>query len=255
MRFRHLFLALALAFSACSTSPTATSTPDVVVSLVPDFANSSATAIDAAGIGAAQFPDSLKLTTEQKAAIEALHAAFTTANAADIAALQALEAQARAAMQSGRGAGDIRAILAQGAPILVRMNAAFAALQAAILQVYTPAERAWISAHQPRPCGPNGPPHLTDAQVQQMHALQEAFTHAVRDDVALIRATADSAHRAAEAGATHDAVNAILHQADAAQARVHAAELKLQQDLEAVLTAEQRAAHCGVPPSAPIPHP
>src|SRR5204862_454715 len=136
--------------------------------------NSAATSLDAAGVGGAQFPDGLNLTTEQKAAIEALHAAFRTATQADMDALRAIEAQARAAKQAGKSNDDVHAILATGAPILARLNTAFAALQTAISAIYTAEQRAWIEAHRPRPCGPDGPPRLTDAQKQQIHALQEA---------------------------------------------------------------------------------
>jgi len=243
MRFRLLALAPALFLAACSAESTSSTVADGLV-IVPDYSISSASSIDAGGIGGSQFPNDLGLTTEQKAAIEALHAAFETAHAADIAALHAIEADARAAKQAGKSMDEIRAILARGAPILARMESAFAALQAAIFAIYTPAQQAWITAHQPKPCGPGGPPALTDAQKTQINALQDAFKAATATDMAFIRQIADSAHRAAESGASRDAVNAILLRADAARGRVHAAEMVLQTALDAVLTAEQRAARC-----------
>ena len=254
MRFPRL-LALSVLLAACTgqspTSSSTTTTDDTPISLVPEFATSSASSVDPGGVGGAQFPDDLKLTIDQQTAIQALHKAFETANAADIAALKAIEQRARAARDAHKTPDEVRAIIAEGATIVARMSAAFAQLQAAIWQVYTPAQRAWIEAHRPKPCGPAGPPPLTDAQRQQIHALQEAFTNAVRADMTLIKQVNDSAHHAADAGATKQQVEQILHQADAARARVHAAELKLQQDLDAVLTPEQRAARCQ--PTTPQP--
>ena len=245
MRCRYLLLPLALVLAACPSSDMAMSAGTIDgVSVVPEYANSSASVFDAAGVGGAKFPDGLNLTTEQKAAIGALHDAFRTATAADVALLRAIEAEARAAKQAGKSNDEIHAILGRAAPIRARMDAAFAALQIAVNALYTAEQRAWIAAHQPRPCGPDGPPRLTDAQMQQTRALQAAFMNAVKDDIAAIRQIAESARAAATGGATRDAVNAILRQADAARARVRAAEVTLHTSLDAVLTPEQRAARC-----------
>jgi len=247
MRLRRatLFASLALVASAChkkdSTEP---SSYDTSISLVPDYALSMATSVDAGGIGGAQLPDALALTTEQKAAIAALHDAFKAATAADVAALQALESQARAAKQAGKTPEEIRAILQQGVPILARLAAAFATLQAAIWQVYTPEQRAWIEAHRPKPCGAAGPPKLSDAQIQQIRSLQQAFLDAERGDVAEIERVVQQARQAAQAGAPKTEVERILHEADAARARLHDAELRLQAAIDAVLTPEQRASRC-----------
>ncbi len=214
------------------------------ISLVPDFAESMAWSVDGGGIGASSLPDDLQLTTEQKAAIAALHEAFKAATAADVAALRALEAQARAAREAGKSRDEIHAILMQGAPIVARLMAAFAKLQADIWQVYTPAQRAWIEAHRLTPCGPAGPPPLTDQQIQQIRELQHAFMEAVKDDIALIIQVAAAARAAHAAGATREQMEAILHQADAARARVREAELRLKAAIDAVLTPEQRASRC-----------
>jgi Spy/CpxP family protein refolding chaperone len=245
---------MGLLLAACGTNTAAPS--DLTLgTLVPDFAESMAAEMDAGGIGGANLPTELALTTEQKAAIAALHEAFKTATAADVAALRALETEARAAEKAGKSRDDIRAILARGAPILARLQHAFELLQAAIWQVYTPEQRAWIESHRPKPCGAEGPPKLTDAQMQQIRALQEAFMAAVKDDIATIRRVADAARAAEQAGASHDQVLQILHGADAARARVHDAELRLQHDLEAVLTPEQRAQRCLAPHPPEPPHP
>jgi len=144
----------------------------------------------------------------------------------------------------GKSREEIHEILAQGRPILERLHQAFALLQAAIWLVYTPEQRAWIEAHRPRLCGPAGPPPLTDEQKQQIGALQEAFMAAVRDDIQYIRQVVQEAHQAAQSGATREEIEQILHQADEARARLRAAERKLEEDIAAVLTPEQRAARC-----------
>ena len=198
MRIRYLLLAPALILGACSsnTSPTDSAAAGDLTSIVPDFANSAAAMIDPAGIGGAQFPDSLALTVEQKATIDSLHAAFEAATAADVAALQSIQSQARAAHQAGKSNADVGVILAQAVPILTRLYGELTTLQNNIAAVYTSAQKAWIMAHQFRACGPGGPPTLTDDQMQQIKALQDAFTSAVKNDVAFIRQIADSAHEA-----------------------------------------------------------
>src|SRR5262245_65849119 len=97
MRFRHALLVAAFAFvaSACHKSDTTEATSyDTSISLVPDYALSLATAVDAGGIGGVQLPDSLALTTEQKAAIAALHDAFKAATAAEGGARKGHDSQA-----------------------------------------------------------------------------------------------------------------------------------------------------------------
>src|SRR5215831_13504561 len=98
MRARFVVLLGAISvLGACDRSTTPVSpdtTADDVVDLVPDYAVSPAASIDAAGIDGSLLPDSLKLTAEQQAAIAALHDAFMTATAADVAALRAIEQEA-----------------------------------------------------------------------------------------------------------------------------------------------------------------
>jgi Spy/CpxP family protein refolding chaperone len=250
MRIRRLSLLVSLALGAAACHKKDTTEPtysDTSISLVPDYALSMATPMDAGGIGGAQLPDDLALTTEQRAAIAALHDAFKAATATDVAALQALESQARAAKQAGKSPEELRAILQQGAPILARLAVAFATLQAAIWQVYTPEQRAWIEAHRPRPCGPSGPPKLTDDQIRQIRSLQQAFMDAEKGDVAEIERIVQQARQAAQGGAARTEVERILRQADAARARLHDAELRLQAAIDAVLTPEQRANRCAGP--------
>jgi hypothetical protein len=214
--------------------------------LVPDYAVSPAAVIDGAGIGASMLPEEIRLTADQKAQIAALHEAFMQANAADIAALRALEQQFRAARRAGASRSDLLAILQQARPIQERLASAFSALQDAIWAVYTPEQRAWIEAHRPRLCGPDGPPRLTEAQVQQIRALREAFHTAVAADLAFIKQVHEQARAARLAGKSQAEILAILETAHPALERVRAAERKLHADILAVLTAEQRAGWCVV---------
>jgi Spy/CpxP family protein refolding chaperone len=106
---------------------------------------------DARGPGA-PFPDSLKLTDAQKAAIKALRDAFATSNAADLAALQAIRDKAHDAMKAHKTREEIRAILDTARPILERLKPKLDALHNAIDAVLTANQKAWIAAH--RPMGP-----------------------------------------------------------------------------------------------------
>lgn len=241
MRARLVVLLGVLSLVACDRSaPVSPMTADSeVVDLIPDYAVSPAASVDAAGIGGSLFPDALKLTAEQKASIAALHDAFMKANAADVAALQAIEREAHAAIAAGKSRDDVRAILAKAQPIRERLDVAFKTLQADIWAVYTPEQRAWIESHRPRACGP-GAVKLTDSQVKQIRALQEQFMVAVKSDLALIRAIAEEARKAREAGKPREEVAAILARAAEAQKRVSDAERQLQDAILALLTPEQR---------------
>jgi hypothetical protein len=102
-RFVMLFGAVALLAACDNSAPVSPAAPDdavEVIDLVPDYAVSPAASVDAAGVGAAQLPEELRLTVEQKAAIAALHDAFMTATATDIAALRAIEQEAHAAIRA-----------------------------------------------------------------------------------------------------------------------------------------------------------
>ena len=242
MRARFVILcglAVSLA-SACSSSEPVepASTPAEVVDLVPDYATSPATSVDAAGIGAAQLPEALRLTVEQKAAIAALHDAFTKATATDVAALRVIEQEARAAIKAGKGRAQVHAILEKAAPIRARLDAAFRKLQADVWAVYTPEQRAWIESNRPRSC--DAAVRLTDEQAKQIRTLQEAFVASVKADLELIRSIAEEARAAREAGKTRQEVATILAKAAEPHRRVVDAERKLQEAILALLTPEQR---------------
>jgi len=244
MRARLVAVAGIIAvLAACdrSTPVSPTSDSSEVVDLVPDYAVSPAASVDAAGIGSAELPDALRLTVEQKAAIVALHDAFMAATAADVAALRAIEVEAKAAIRARKPRDDVRAILAKGDPIRARLDAAFKKLQADIWAVYTPEQRVWIEAHRPRDCGATAA-KLTDDQVKQIRALEEQFYTSVKSDLELIRSIATEAKQAREAGKSRDEVATILARAIEPQRRVANAERKLQADILALLSPEQRRA-------------
>jgi hypothetical protein len=170
-------LAAALVLAACEHGPTQPSSSALLDSIDPTAVSFNATIglpgqpfendaaphapADAKAPGA-PFPDSLKLTAAEKAAIQTLVSAYATANAADLTALQAIHAQAAAAMKAGDTHAQIQAIVAKAAPILALVKAAADALHTAIYGVLTPAQQAWIAAHRPSgpPPGWQGPvPH------------------------------------------------------------------------------------------------
>ena len=241
MRARFVIvLGVVAAIAACDrSSPVSPATTDEVVDLVPDYALSPAASVDGAGIGAAQLPEELRLTAEQKAAIAALHDAFMKATAGDVAALRAIEREAREAKAAGKSRDEIRAILARALPIRERLEAAFTQLRADIWAVYTPEQRAWIESHRPRGCGP-ATVRLTQEQVQEIRALQERFMAAVKDDLALIRSIVAEARAAREAGQSREEVAKILARAAEPQQRVREAERRLHEAILALLTPEQR---------------
>lgn len=249
---RKPFLLLAaagfLGLAACNSDPASPDDAGLlesgVLDLVPDYAISSAAEIDGAGIGAARLPDDLKLTPEQKAEIVALHEAFIQDHADEVAALREIERQLRELRSSGGSREGARVLFAQAHTILHGMADDFAALQEAIWAVYTPAQRAWIEAHRPRVCGPDGPPRLTQAQIAEIRALRQAFHAAVADDIAFIRQVHQQARAAHQAGASAEEIRAILATAHDALERLHAAERQLHQDIQDVLTQEQRARWC-----------
>ena len=140
---------------------------------------------------------------------------------------------------AGKSRDEVRAILATGAPIVTRLNAAFRQLQADIWAVYTPEQRAWIEAHRLHDCR-RGSLQLTEDQVTAIRDLEQRFYDAVKLDLDLIRSIVEEARMAREAGKSREEVRAILAQAIGPQRRVADAERKLQAAILNVLTPDQR---------------
>jgi Spy/CpxP family protein refolding chaperone len=249
---RKTFLAVAafglIGLAACSTETVA---PDElalldsdVIDLVPDYAVSSAAVVDGGGIGGARLPEELQLTAEQKAAIGALHEAFMQENADEVAALREIEQQVRQLRRSGGSREDVRALLADAHAIRQGLADEFAALQDAIWAIYTAEQRAWIDAHRPTVCGPAGAPRLTEEQIAEIRALQQAFKEATADEMAAIKAAHQEARAAKEAGASAEEIRAILASVKDELEAVRLAEQRLMDAIQEVLTPDQRARWC-----------
>ena len=249
---RKTFLAVAafglIGLAACSTetvAPNELALLDAdVLDLVPDYAVSSAAVVDGGGIGGARLPDDLKLTADQKAAIVALHEAFMQENAEEVAALRQIEQQIRQLRRSGGSREGIMALLSDAHEIRQGLADEFAALQEAIWAIYTAEQRAWIEAHKPKVCGPGGPPQLTEEQIAQIRALQQAFKEATADEMAAIKAAHEAAREAHQAGASAEEIRAILAGVKDEMEAVRQAEQRLMDAIQEVLTPEQRERWC-----------
>jgi len=215
------------------------------VDLVQQLDVTRGAAIDRAGIGGAELPDSISLTDEQKAQIEALHEAYRTASAADIAALKAIEMEVRVAIKAGKSREEVQALMARAAPIMARLHASFAKLQADIWAVYTPAQQAWIRGKaSDAVCRRDVLNQLSEAQVMQIRQLKERFAAAVADELATIRAAYEAARAAKAAGASAEEIRAILARAEASMKKVRAAEQALKVAILNVLTDSQQKDRC-----------
>jgi Spy/CpxP family protein refolding chaperone len=98
----------------------------------------------------APFPDGLKLTATQKTDITALRTAFAIERKADIAKLETLHAAAKAAYAAGKRGKDLKPFIDAAKAERDVLKAALDALHAAIWADLTPAQQAWVTAHQPK---------------------------------------------------------------------------------------------------------
>jgi Spy/CpxP family protein refolding chaperone len=238
MRRIALVTLAALSLSACSKEATAPDAPSLLIE-----AAGTGTALTLAGgydAGTYQtrlangLPDSLKLSADQQAAIRALISAFETATKADRDSLQAILRRAREAGRAGAAT-----ILASGAPVIARLQAAEAKLKADIDAVLTAEQKAWLASHTPRNCRPDRFPALTDAQKAQIAALERAFVENNKADLDAVKAAFESAR-----GKTREEAQQILEATAAARARLEAARKALRESIVAIFTAEQRASGC-----------
>ena len=248
--------ALALAVTACadhSTVAPAASATDASFAVAQASASlfgSDAVSADApfAGLdrmwGLWQLPDSLALSAEQQATITSLVAAFRDQAAPLVAQLDSIRAKAVAARRTGASTANVRVMLAAGADVHVQLQAALDTLKQAITNALTPAQAAWVLAHEPGACDPQAAPPLTDAQRTQLQALVTAFQQANAADIATVRAAHLAADSAYHAGASASEIQAIVDAARPALDRLRAAQLTLQQQITAVLGTDQRPATC-----------
>jgi Spy/CpxP family protein refolding chaperone len=82
---------------------------------------------------------------------------------------------------------------------------------------------------------------LSDSQKAQIKSLVDAFTSSTKADRDALAAIMKEAREAIAAGKTKTEVQAILEKSRPIRERLGAAEMKLKQDIDAVLTAAQRA--------------
>lgn len=239
-------LATLAACSSESTAPVATeSLDDLSVELVQQYDATAASALDRAGIGGSEFPDSLKLTAEQKAQIQALHDAYKAANQADLAALRAIEAEVHAAIKAGKSREQVKAILAKAEPILARLATAMAKLQRDIWAVYTPAQQAWINGKgRGDTCSRDVLKSLSAEQTRKIAELKAAFAESVKGHLETIKKVHEEARAAAQSGATREQVAAILRKADAAMEAIKQAERRLAASIMELLTPDQKKNAC-----------
>jgi Spy/CpxP family protein refolding chaperone len=233
--------------NACSTEPVAPN--DLLAEIdaidqVADYEFSMAAVIDGAGIGAARLPDELQLTAEQKAEIAALHDAFKAAHEDEIAALREIDQQLRQLRRSGGTREEFQALQAEAHEIRAGLAEDFDALQEAIWAIYTAEQKAWIEAHKPKVCDRDGAPQLSEEQIAQIRALKQAFTEAVADELAAIKAAHQEARAAKQAGATPEQIRAILESVKDEMEAIRQAEIRLHDAIMEVLTPDQRARWC-----------
>lgn len=248
---RIAFIAVAATFVACShETTTAPATDD----LVTQFESASlGTALTSAGGYDADLyelrlfhslPDSIRLTPDQESKIKALVDAYTQSTKADRLAFEAVLKQARDAVRAHKSADEVKAILDQGAPIAGRLATAAANLKTAIDAVLTAQQLAWLASHQPKNCVKGSFPPLTDAQKAQMKALEQAFEITNKADLDAVRAGMAQIKAAVAAGKSVAEIQANLDGIKPAIDRLNAARKTLHDQLEAILTPEQKASGC-----------
>ena len=250
---RRIALIVAAAVLAACSSNESTS-PSGDISQIAEFViGANGTALTSAGGYDADLfqlrllnglPDDLKLTPEQQAKIKALVDAFQAATKADRDALAGVLRDAMAAVAAHKSRDEVKAILDKGVAIRQRLAAAEAQLRSDIEAVLTPEQKAWLASHQPQRCDLSKFPPLTDAQKAQMRALETAFQTANKADLDAVAAAMQQVRAAIAAGKSRDEIQAIFDSVKAATDRLIAARKALHDQLEAILTPEQKASGC-----------
>jgi Spy/CpxP family protein refolding chaperone len=189
-----------------------------------------------------RLPTDLALTSAQEAQIRTLIEQFRQATRADHEALAAIQREARAAAQAGKTRAEIQAILQQGEAIRQRLATAERALRDSLLAVLTPAQRAWLESQRPTACT------LTDAQKTEISALMAAFQEANRADLAAIHNALERARAAQRNGASRREILRIMESVAPQMMRLRVAHEALATAISAVLTPDQRASGCRLPP-------
>jgi Spy/CpxP family protein refolding chaperone len=199
-----------------------------------------------------RLPRELRLSADQEARLKVLLERFQTATQPDREELARIQRQAGEARKAGKPREEIARILAQADEIRKRMAAAEQALAAAILDILTAEQRAWLAAHQPRACNRNTAPPLTDAQRSQIALLMADYEEKYKADLEIVRASLERARLAQKNGASREEIARILETAKAASGRLQAAQAELARAIDALLTPEQRASGCYRNPTASV---
>jgi len=247
---RICFVAIAALVAGCSNETTAPGTDDQIAAFA---SQAQATALTTAGGYDADLyelrlfhalPDNIKLTPEQETKIKALVDAYKKSTAADQKAFEAVLREARDAVKAHKSGDEVKAILDKGAPIAARLAAAAATLKTQIDAILTADQLAWLASHAPKNCKKGSFPPLTDAQKAQMKAYETAFETANKADLQAIKTALDAIKAAVKAGASAADVQTILDTIKAPLDRLTTARKTLHDQLESVLTAEQKASGC-----------
>ncbi len=179
-----------------------------------------------------RLPASLALTSAQRAQLDTLVAKHEQAIASDVAAYNAILVQARSARESGATSASIDAIIATGADVRKRLDAASAAHFAAIEAILSPAQREWLAT-----CA-NGPV-MSSAQAEQIATLLQAFESATAADMAAIEqalATITALRNGAQPDSAIEAqIRSVLEQVTPARERLRAAQQKLEADIAKIV--------------------
>jgi hypothetical protein len=235
---------------AVPTTPIETGNPDEdVAALAADYSvTATAAAFDASGIGGADFPEALALTTEQKADVVDRQRRFERDNTADLARLRILQNDLRRARDERRPDGERRRIVGDGRRIRSRLDSAFTRVGESVAsEVYTEPQRQWVRDRDPRNCRNGDRPHLTPEQVEEIRALQAAFEAESAEIIRQIQAIVAEARAAAAAGASREEVQAILERADHLRRELAALEQRLRQAIADILNQDQRRHPCVTP--------
>ena len=250
MRKIVLVSIVAVALAACSSDTTAPSDPN----LIADFeAASLGTQFTAAGgydedlyplrLGNG-LPDELELTPEQEEKITALIKAFKEANKADQEALKAIIREAKQAKKNGKSDAEIKLILDKGTPIAAKLAAASAKLKADIDAILTAEQRAWLASHEPKNCKKNLFPPLTDEQKTKIKGFEAAFKETTKADQRAVKTALKEIKHAAKNGASAADLQKLLDAIKPAIDRLAEGRKNLKDQIESVLTAEQKASGC-----------
>jgi Spy/CpxP family protein refolding chaperone len=251
---RIALVVAATALIGCSSETTSPADSAAATDLITQFTNSAFNdAFTAAGGYDADLfelrllhalPDSIRLSADQEAKIKALVDAYNAATKGDRDALTAVLRQARDAVRAHKSRDDVMTILNTGAPIAARLATDAANLKTAIDAVLTAEQRTWLASHAPKNCNRGSFPPLTDAQKIQMKAYEAAFEAANKADLQAVMKAMEDVKAAIRAGQTGAQVRVILDAVKPAIDRLATARKTLFDQLESVLTPEQKASGC-----------